>query len=540
MKNLTIEQRLWAFALVFALLLGVQMLVVNGLTRTMANDMRANAEVNKPMTRAFHKLQVSVIQTQQWLTDISATRARDGLDDGFKEAQAAADDFRDAIETLTRKDPTRADKYKALLPIYRAYYDSGRRMAEAYIENGAEGGNPMMADFDQTAEAIYGQVDRFMAEFSRAENARLELQLDEAQQLEHRNYIFGLAYVALFFVMVFGVYRFVIRPARALARTLEGIAMGDLSHKVSIDSHDEIGLIAQKTNLIVEELGRVLSEVSSQGMLISAYSQATNLVVQETAEGVANQRERASEIISVMEVMNQSVDRIDELSGLAQGSAQRANDEAVKGRGVVERNIESINRLAQDIHAAEERIQQLNESSATINTVLKVIHDIAEQTNLLALNAAIEAARAGEQGRGFAVVADEVRILAARTQGSAREVKEMVEAFQDGTRSFVETMGKSQQQAQQLVDQSSMTADSLQAIAEAVESIRSMNDQVVAATSSQKEVSTQVNARINDIVNAISDVQKKSATATTMGRQTRQHATDFTSLVVDLKLLKQR
>jgi methyl-accepting chemotaxis protein len=377
-----------------------------------------------------------------------------------------------------------------------------------------------------------------MQAFDRMNEQRLALQLLESRQLQWRNYLFGAGYVVLLALLIFGARRYVITPATRLADTLRGIAHGDLSHKVEITSGDEIGDIARMTNRVVEELGDVLGKVSSQGMLISAYAQATNLVVSETAEGVANQRQHASEIDSVMQVMNESVKRIDSLSGQAQDSAMRASEEAVQGRDVIEHNIQSINQLAQDIHDGAERIQLLNASSANITNVLNVIHDIAEQTNLLALNAAIEAARAGDQGRGFAVVADEVRILAARTQGSAQEVKKMIEAFQDGTRGFVATMDKSQQQAIQLVEQSGKTSESLRAIAEAVNAIRSLNDQVAAATSSQKEVSTQVNARINDIVNAISDVQKKSAVATSMGKQTRMHATDFTSLVVDLKLLK--
>jgi len=538
MKNLRISQKLWLFAALFLALLIAQMFVVDGLTRQIKSDMRANADINAPMTRNFHLVQVSVIQTQQWLTDISATRGRDGLDDGFREAEAAAKELRKAVAELVRLDPANSARYKALLPLYQAYYDSGQRMANAYIEHGADGGNKLMAEFDATAAAIYGKVDEYMQAFERINEQRLALQLLESRQLQWRNYLFGMGYIVLLALLIFGARRYVITPATRLADTLQGIANGDLSHKVEVTSGDEIGDIARMTNRVVEELGEVLGKVSSQGMLISAYAQATNLVVSETAEGVANQRQHASEINSVMQVMNESVERIDNLSGQAQVSAIRASEEAVQGRDVIEHNIQSINQLAQDIHDGAERIQLLNASSANITKVLNVIHDIAEQTNLLALNAAIEAARAGDQGRGFAVVADEVRILAARTQGSAQEVKKMIEAFQDGTRGFVETMDKSQQQAGQLVEQSGKTSESLRAIAEAVNAIRSMNDQVAAATSSQKEVSTQVNARINDIVNAISDVQKKSAVATSMGKQTRVHATDFTSLVVDLKLLK--
>ena len=536
MSRFSISQKLWMFATLAAALMILQMLVVDGLARQIKHDMKANVDIIRPMIQNFHSIQISVIQTQQWLTDISATRGLDGLDDGFTEAESSARQFRQAVNNLAALDPDKRAKYLALIPIYQAYYDTGKKMAQAYIDNGPDGGNLLMGEFDATAEAIYGKVDSYISDFESMNDQRLDHQLLESQELQALNYAFNAGFVVLFLMLVIGTLRYVIGPARKLAQALKQIAGGDLSHKVDVTSDDEIGEIGKMTNLIIEELGRVLGLVSSQGMMISAYSQATSMVVNETAEGVASQKQRATEITGVMDVMNRSVAQVDDLSGQAQASAERANNEALSGRDVIERNIQAINDLAEDIHVAEESIQQLHESSSRITTVLKVIHDIAEQTNLLALNAAIEAARAGEQGRGFAVVADEVRILAARTQGSAQEVKEMVEAFQTGTRDFVDMMARNQQQAVALVEESSRTNESLHSIAQAVANIRQMNDEIAAATSSQKEVSSAVNDKIDEIVNSIISVQEKSATAMSMGQQTRIHAADFTKLVVELKL----
>ena len=538
MRNITIIQKLWLFSGLFIILLAFQLMMVLGLSSEIKEDMVSNAEVIQPMTDNYHELQISVIQTQQWLTDISATRALDGLDDGFKEAEASAKIFKNSISELIRLDPDQAGKYRELLPIYSAYYETGQKMARAYIEHGPSGGNKIMAEFDATAAAIYGKLDEYSESFQSTQLARLAEQELDSEQLVKFNYLFAIAYLALLGLLIFGGIQSVTTPAKKLVETLQRIASGDLTKTIEVKNNDEIGEIAKTTNIIVDKLGGILASVSSKGMMISAYSQATNLVVDDTAAGVNQQKLRAKEIIEVISGMNQSVNQIDALSQQAQEKASNANEESNIGKKVVEQSIVSINILAEELKKAESSIQSLEKSSEQISTVLKVIQDIAEQTNLLALNAAIEAARAGEQGRGFAVVADEVRTLAARTQGSAQEIKSMIDELQHGTKDAVTMMNNSYSQAQSSVEQSAKAGDSLVVIAEAVDQINDMNNEIAEATNSQKVVSNEVNSKINEIVTLIEEVQKQSSTATKMGKQTRQHATDFTTIIMDLKVLR--
>ena len=538
MNNITIMQKLWLFAGLFIILMAIQLMMVLGLSSEIEQDMTSNSEVIQPMTDNFHELQVAVIQTQQWLTDISATRAMDGLDDGFKEAENSAQVFKKSISELARLNPELSAKYRELLPVYEAYYLTGQKMARAYIEFGPEGGNKIMAEFDATAAAIYGKLDEYFNHFQERQQARLEEQEEDSHQLVKFNYLFAAAYLALLGLLIFGGIYYVAIPSKELVVTLHKIASGDLTNTIKVNSNDEIGEIAKTTNKIVDKLGAILASVSSQGMMISAYSQATNLVVDDTAAGVTLQKMRAKEIIEVISGMNQSVDQIDSLSQQAQEKARKANEESNTGKSVVEKSITSINKLADELKIAESSIQSLEKSSEQITTVLKVIQDIAEQTNLLALNAAIEAARAGEQGRGFAVVADEVRTLAARTQGSAQEIKSMIEELQHGSKEAVTMMNHSYTQAQTSVEQSAKAGESLAVIAEAVDQINHMNNEIAAATNSQKVVSEEVNSKINEIVSLIEVVQTQSSTATRMGKQTRQHATDFTKTIMDLKVLR--
>ncbi len=536
--NTNIIQKLWLYSGLFFTLLMVQLILMMNLSSQIKKDMNTNIHTTQPITDNFHQLQISVIQTQQWLTDISATRGLDGLDDGFKEAENSAQLFTQAINNLARLDPEQASQYHSLEPVYKAYYDTGVKMAQAYVREGPQGGNKLMSEFDTTAEAIYSKVDEFQLKLKQSNAAKLEKQIAESKTLETMNYIFSIGYLILLSILIVGGIFYVTNPAKKLVQSLKRIASGDLTQTVEYKNQDELGDIANNTNKIVTDLGGILANVASQGALIGAYSQATNLVVNDTANGIDRQRIHASEITRVISGMNQSVEQIDSLSIQAKEQALQASKEANAGKKVVEESILAINSLASDLKLTEQSIQSLEQDSIQISTVLKVIQDIAEQTNLLALNAAIEAARAGEQGRGFAVVADEVRTLAARTQGSAQEIKAMIEGLQKGTKESVDMMEKSYAKAQSTVEQSEKAGQSLQTIADSVNQINEMNNQIATATHSQKTVSHEVNDKVSEIIKLIEEVQHQSDTATSMGKQTRQHASEFSSLILGLKVIR--
>ena len=538
MKNITIIQKLWLFSGLFIILMAFQMMMVLGLSSQIKKDMFKNAEVVQPMMDNYHNLQMTVIRTQQLFTGISATRAGDGLDGGFKEAEKSSRVFKESIDELTRLDPDNRKEYQKLIPLYQTFYEAGLKTAQVYIQKGPDEGNKIMVEFEVTAAVIHGKLDEYAQAFNQNQGKRLLEQERESEELIMLNYLFAIAYLVLLCLLNLGGLFFVSRPSKKLVDALHTIASGDLTQTIDESSHDELGEIAKTTNQIVKKLGSILASVSSQGLLISAYSQATNMVVNDTASGVNQQKMRATEILQVIGGMNQSVDQIDTLSQQAREKAQHANEESSTGRQIVEKSVVSINILADELKKAASSIQALEKSSEQISTVLKVIQDIAEQTNLLALNAAIEAARAGEQGRGFAVVADEVRTLAARTQGSAQEIKSMIEALQHGTKDAVLMMNNSYTQAQSSVTESEKAGTSLVAIAEAVGQINRMNDEIADATNTQKQVSEEVNNKINEIVDLVEHVQSQSSIATKMGTETRLLATEFTTTIMDLKVLR--
>ena len=219
----------------------------------------------------------------------------------------------------------------------------------------------------------------------------------------------------------------------------------------------------------------------------------------QTRNGVQRQQVETEQVATAMNEMVATAQNMVDNAEMAASATEQADNEAQAGSKVVTQNIAQINGLADAVERAAEVIHRLEGDSESIGTVLDVIRGIAEQTNLLALNAAIEAARAGEQGRGFAVVADEVRSLASRTQESTQEIQAMIEQLQSGAREAVKAMSDGREQAQASVEQAARAGSSLEAITHAVASIREMNRHISDAARQQGEVADEINRNLSTI-----------------------------------------
>ncbi|NHZ69797.1 MAG: methyl-accepting chemotaxis protein, partial [Thermotogales bacterium] len=222
-------------------------------------------------------------------------------------------------------------------------------------------------------------------------------------------------------------------------------------------------------------------------------------VTSTTREGVQRQKSEIDQVATAMTEMAATVQEVARNAATAAGAARDANEEAGSGKRVVKETIQAINSLAGEVQSASDVINQLAADSEAIGGVLDVIRGIAEQTNLLALNAAIEAARAGEQGRGFAVVADEVRTLAQRTQTSTQEIQSMIEKVQSGARNAVNVMESGREQAAGSVSKAGEAGTSLETINSAVSAINDMNMQIASAAEEQSAVAEEINRNIVNI-----------------------------------------
>lgn len=449
-----------------------------------------------------HQLKLSVVQVQQWLTDISATRGLDGLNDGFDEAENNAEQVRAIINSLISLDQAHSDQYSSMLPVFEAYYSAGKKMARAYIDQGPAGGNKMMAQFDTAAADMSEQVDGFLAQTIEQTNSSLKLQ--EALTQSSRLHVIVGGAISLFGILL--VY-FTMSKALAFLPTVVGelkrIAGGDLSSSITVSRQDELGILLQVISEMQDKLRGMIGEINSSSTTLSKVTQQMNSLAETSGDNFDRQQQETNQVavsISEMNIVSQDVAK--NISECSIATSQ-VRDENQKCEGTVKQTIDAIGKLSGSLDQASDTVNQLASASNEINTVLDVIQGIAEQTNLLALNAAIEAARAGEQGRGFAVVADEVRSLATRTQESTEEIHAMIERLQKGSKSGVEVMLESREYADLAVKLASEAGEFIADISGHIALIDDKNLQVANAAEEQSAVSKEVHRKI-DAVNQIS------------------------------------
>ena len=321
-----------------------------------------------------------------------------------------------------------------------------------------------------------------------------------------------------------GVALFAIRGIRRafdqVTGSLEEIASGDgdLTRRMPEDGRDELAGLGRVFNRFQEKLQHMLGDVARSGQRLNeATARLTELSV-NTKYSMNQQEDKLEQVATAMNEMTATVQEVARHAGEASGSAQAADEEANRGRVIVSEVVQVINDLASEVEATASTIQRLEEDTVQIGGVLDVIRGIAEQTNLLALNAAIEAARAGEQGRGFAVVADEVRTLASRTQDSTQEIQSMIERLQSGARQAVAAMEQGQQRTGQAVDTARSADEALQAITTAVATIAQMNTQIATAADEQSAVTEEINQNVT-VISSLAGEAAQSAEHTAASSQ---------------------
>ncbi|MCW8934522.1 MAG: methyl-accepting chemotaxis protein [Gammaproteobacteria bacterium] len=283
---------------------------------------------------------------------------------------------------------------------------------------------------------------------------------------------------------------------------------GNLTLRVDVDQRDEIGSMAKSFNSMLSSLQNVMNEVKGVASSVDESSISLSAITEQTREGMYQQKQQTEQAATAMNQMSATVQEVAQNTSLAANAAQLANNESIKGKRVVTATIESISQLASEVEKAADVIHSLEGDAKNISNVIDVIHSISEQTNLLALNAAIEAARAGEQGRGFAVVADEVRTLAQRTQDATHEIQTMIENLQQAAVNAVDVMNMGRVKADASVEQAIQAGSSLESIAVSVSQITDMSIQVASSLEEQSAVAEEINRNvisIRDVADLTSD-----------------------------------
>ncbi len=331
------------------------------------------------------------------------------------------------------------------------------------------------------------------------------LDQDLGQRLEQKRLQMVLLVVALLLVFLLigylygGFYVSTRATLKGFGKTLNQVAAGDMTVSVNVRSQDELGELGQVFNGTVAKIRDLIDLVGKTVIEVERQADSVELVSGQSSQAVSAQRGQIEQVATAMNEMSATAQEVARSAAAAVDSAQSVNQETVSGRELVDSQVGSIQRLASEIDQSVNVINQLAADSASISQVLEVIKGIAGQTNLLALNAAIEAARAGEQGRGFAVVADEVRNLAKRTHQSTEEIEQMIGRLQNGVGATVNAMNGSHQMVESTVSQSAQVQQALENILGAVCMIVDQNQQIAAAAEQQTAVAHDIDMNIVEI-----------------------------------------
>ncbi|TVO85803.1 methyl-accepting chemotaxis protein [Shewanella algae] len=318
-----------------------------------------------------------------------------------------------------------------------------------------------------------------------------------------------------------------VTPIRNMLDNLNDIAQGegDLTKRLQVHGEDEIAQLGQAFNRFVDKLQHIIRDVTTATHEVQDASGSIHAQTQAIAAQLANHNNETDQVVTAITEMSSTAQEVAMNTTQVAEATHVASDEVAKAQECVDTSLTEISTLMAEINSAADHIQSLNEQSQKINSVLSVIGGIAEQTNLLALNAAIEAARAGEQGRGFAVVADEVRSLASRTQASTLEINEMLSELHRLVNQAVSAMEESQQSCHRSVESSRLISESLGAVTSSVTSINDMSTQIATAATEQSSVTEEINRNIYAIQEIVAELLHSSEDAARVS-QTVSHSGD--------------
>lgn len=480
-------------------------------TAQMETKLELQSKETIPQAMDYINLKINVIQIQQWLTDISATRGAKGYDDGFSEAEKYYKDSNTLLDQMIASQKDNAQK-RAELEKFKhdldEYYAIGKKMAEAYIAEGPEAGNPWMGKVDPYAEELSSRLNGWNDEYIKKVKEGSSELVSNANSAKYSNFIISVLVLAVV-IVGFGLIALVLNGVKPLIVQISQIAGLDLSRSFTMRGNNELTLIATQLEDLRLKLNRFIGEAknTSNENASVAYELSTSSVhVGKTVE-------------ETVDVITQVVHEIEEIHKDTQHIIDKAGQnkiEIIEAGSALDQTASKITALTVQVQKSSQtendmagRIQQLSNDTKQVKEVLDIISDIAEQTNLLALNAAIEAARAGEHGRGFAVVADEVRKLAERTQKSLVEIQSTINIIVQAIMETSDEMNLSSKNMHALAEISNEAEKEIERASSSMMSATKTTEETVSIITHTAEMIAAINKEIQHI-NKLSGANARS------------------------------
>lgn len=512
-------------------------------THKISSAMISMLQTDAELEEQFAGARINALDMRRYEKDVVLNIGNQSdQDDALDKWKSTDDRFRERIAALDKiavdsEDTEALEVIKGTLKVY----EDGFADVVAKLHSG---GIKQVSDANAAMDSYKNAVAR-MEDTLQIEDAEHVSRMADRKQLAeatNRRTLWTLLVAVMAGVAVGGlvsvtITRRITKPIDSVVHAMQRILHGDLTgEELSITSSDELGDLGRATNEMQKSLRTMIGSVSTSAERIAIASEEFSATAAEQAQGAENQKDQTHQVAAAMLQMSSTVAQVAENSTKASEASRKAADTARLGGQIVEDTLAKMRAIADSVGHTAKRVQELGKSSNQIGEIIGVIDDIADQTNLLALNAAIEAARAGEQGRGFAVVADEVRKLAERTSKATKEITQMIQNIQTETHSAVEAMQAGTKQVELGVESTTQAGNSLHEIIKTSELVGDMILLIASASTEQSSASDEINVNIEQIAKIAQETAAGSQESAKAVHELSKLATNLQTIVNKFRL----